>query len=452
MSAVPRPLPARLLLPRPARLWASLPSGRGLPEAEFRRRHRWLLALLWLHAPALGLFGIAQGLGPAHAALEGLVAVGGIAAVASWGVHSRKAASAIVAVGLLTCSALLVHMAEGTIEAHFHFFVVVVALTLYEDWLAFGLAAAYVALHHGVLGTLDPAEVFNHPAARAEPWLWALVHAGFIAAAGAAAVVAWRLNEDLREEKDTALARARAAERDLRASAAALERSNRDLQTFAYAASHDLTEPLRTVSGFLTLLQRRHGDRLGADAQELVDFAVAGADRMQDLIDDLLRLSRAGSSELADEPVALDAVAERVLTALGGRIRETGAEVRVEPLPVVRGDARGLEQVLQNLVANALKFVAPGATAHVRVFAEPRAEDGRPGWVVSVQDDGIGIDPAQAERVFKMFQRLHTREAYAGTGMGLAICARVVERLGGRIWLEPAPGGGSRFAFWLRAA
>jgi signal transduction histidine kinase len=445
-------LPAPARDAPPARPWAELPAGRALPEAEFRRRHRWLLAVLWAHAPALAAFGLLQGAGPVHALLEGGVAVGAIAGLATLGARRRKAATALVALGLLTCSALLVHFSEGVIEAHFHFFVVVVALTLYEDWLAFGLAAAYVALHHGVLGTVDPQRVFNHPGALSDPWTWAVIHAGFIAAAGAAAVVAWRLNEDLRAEKDRALARAHAAEAAARRAAQELERSNRDLQGFAYVASHDLSEPLRTVASFLELLQRRYAGRLGPDADEFIAFAVGGAERMQELIDDLLELSRVGSSDLAEEPVALDAVVRRALRGLEAGILAAGAEVDVEPLPVVRGDARRLEQVLQNLLANAVKFVAPGAAAHVRVFAEAADEDGRPGWTIHVQDDGIGVDPLQVERVFKMFQRLHAREAYEGTGIGLAICARIVERHGGRIWVDPAPGGGSRFAFWLPAA
>jgi len=227
----------------------------------------------------------------------------------------------------------------------------------------------------------------------------------------------------------------------------ALERSNAELQQFAYIASHDLSEPLRMVSSYLQLLRRRYRGQLDGEADEFIDYAVDGATRMRSLIEALLAYSRAGRS---GEPAAveLDAVATDVLRTLAGAIVRSSAHVEVGHLPRVMGDRVQLEQLLQNLITNALKFRA-GPRAHVWVKADPAPT----GMVqVSIADAGIGIDVMHRERVFKMFQRLHEREAYEGTGIGLAICRKIVERHGGRIWVEDRDGGGTVFRFTLPPA
>ncbi len=421
-----------------------LPRGRTLPDQDFRRRHHALLAFLWLHVPVVLGIVVAERLSVTHAALEvGIVALA--AAAATLAGNRRKLAASLVALGLLTCSAVLIHLGDGVIELHFHFFVVVVALTLYEEWLPFLLAAAYVGLHHGLLGTLAPETVYNHPDAVEHPVRWALVHAGFISAAGVAAVAAWRLNEDVRDELGLAVRRARDAEHAQAQAREQLERANDDLRQLTYVASHDLTEPLRTTASFVGLLQQRYAGRLDDDADEFIQYAVEGTERMQTLIDDLLAYSRVGRVELREEPVDLDHVVREALRGLGAAVEAAGARVAVGALPVVRGDRRQLGQLLQNLLANAVKF-SDGSPPQVHVEAE-RADGG---WTVSVVDDGIGIDPAHAERVFDVFHRLHSRERFPGTGIGLAIAERIVERHGGRIWVEPGPGGrGSAFRFTL---
>jgi len=223
-----------------------------------------------------------------------------------------------------------------------------------------------------------------------------------------------------------------------------LERSNRELEQFAYVASHDLQEPLRMVASYTQLLARRYRDRLDADAEEFIGFAVDGVTRMQALINDLLAYSRVGTRGGAFAPVDTEAVLARVLASLGPAMEDAGAEVTHDPLPTVVGDAGQLGQLLQNLVANAIKF---------RGEAPPRvhvsAERGEGEWVFTVRDNGIGIDPAYADRIFVIFQRLHTRSEYPGTGIGLAICKKIVERHGGRIGFEPAPGGGTVFRFTI---
>ncbi len=429
------------------RLRELIPTGSTLPAAEFERRHRLLLGLLWLHAPAVFILALATGVPTGHAFVEAGVVLAP-AALATWGRIDGRQASALVALGLITCSAIIVHLSDGVIEAHFHFFVMIVALALYEDWLPFGLGAGYVLVHHAVGGLVAPESVFNHAAAIANPVRWAAIHAAFVSAAGALGVVTWRMNEDTRQAQRTALDRAVAAEEQARHSADELARSNRDLAQFASVASHDLSEPLRTISSFVQLLERRYRDELDDDAKEWIGYAVDGSQRMQRLIDDLLDYSRAGSREIADVPVALTALVDEVTDSLGTLLTDAGATVEYGVLPAVRGDEGQLGLVLQNLVANAVKFIADDKPV-VRISAESD-DDGR--IRVSVCDNGIGIAPEQAARVFDMFQRLHARSEYEGTGIGLAVCQRIVERHGGRIWVEPAEGGGSCFSFTLAPA
>jgi light-regulated signal transduction histidine kinase (bacteriophytochrome) len=238
-----------------------------------------------------------------------------------------------------------------------------------------------------------------------------------------------------------------AAHTELERRAGELERSNADLEHFAYVASHDLSEPLRMVTSYLQLLRRRYHGQLDPDADAFIDYAVGGAGRMRDLIDDLLTYSRVGRAPNEAAPVDLRAVVDETLQSLRTAVAEAGAEVVVGPLPTLAGDRRELTQLLQNLIANALKFRSPERSPKVAVSAER----GTDGWTVRVADNGIGVGPSHADRIFKMFQRLHTREEYPGTGIGLAVCSRIVERHGGRIWVEPTPGGGATFCFTLAA-
>jgi PAS domain S-box-containing protein len=238
----------------------------------------------------------------------------------------------------------------------------------------------------------------------------------------------------------------REAQRSLEDRALELERSNAELAEFASVASHDLSEPLRMITSYLQLLRRRHGDRLGGEADAFVGHAIDGAARMRTLIEDLLTYSRAGRSERPSEPVDLAALVRSIADTVAAA-SEPRPTIEWSDLPTVPGEAAQLQQLLQNLISNGVKFVAPGTVPHVRVSAE---RDG-PVWRLTVEDNGIGIEPRHAERIFGMFQRLHTRDAFPGTGIGLAIARKVVERHGGRIWVEPRHGGGTRFRFTLPA-
>jgi PAS domain S-box-containing protein len=238
----------------------------------------------------------------------------------------------------------------------------------------------------------------------------------------------------------------RAMEQELAERAERLERTNTELQEFAYIASHDLAEPLRMITSYLELLQRRYGAQLDETADEFIGFAVGGAVRMKALIDDLLAYSRVGSHDLEHGPVDLAEVLGHVLVGLERAIDDAEAQVEIAgELAAPVGDATQLGQLLQNLIANAVKFHRPGRPSHVSVSAV--AEDG--GVRIVVADNGIGIPPAQQERIFKMFARLHGRDEYDGTGIGLALCRRIADRHGGRIWVESKHGEGSTFHVWL---
>ncbi len=237
----------------------------------------------------------------------------------------------------------------------------------------------------------------------------------------------------------------KAAEEQIRRYAEDLERSNRDLQHFAYVASHDLQEPLRMVRGFMELLAKRYRGRLGPDADEYIRYAVDGAARMQNLIKGLLAYSRVGTQGKRLTPIDAAASLRQALENLQVVIEETGAEVTSGSLPWVMGDDVQLAQLFQNLISNAVKFRS-GEPPRIRIAA---AEEGEGFWRFSVTDNGIGFDPRHAERIFQMFQRLHGQGEYEGTGIGLALCKRIVERHGGRIWVESEPGKGSTFYFTL---
>jgi signal transduction histidine kinase len=228
--------------------------------------------------------------------------------------------------------------------------------------------------------------------------------------------------------------------------AAELQRSNAELEQFAYVASHDLQEPLRKVTSFCQLLQRRYGGQLDERADQYIDFAVDGAKRMQVLINDLLAFSRAGRSTEGLGPVACDAALAAATANLSTQIAEAGAVIEAGPLPVVRGQLTLMTVVLQNLVGNALKFKGE-QPPRIVITAE---RDGA-FWSFSVTDNGIGIEPEYADRVFLIFQRLHERAAYPGTGIGLAMCRKIIEYFGGRIWLDTGVAEGARFRFTVPA-
>lgn len=235
------------------------------------------------------------------------------------------------------------------------------------------------------------------------------------------------------------------AEQEIKRANQELKRSNAELEQFAYVASHDLQEPLRMVSSYTQLLAKRYQDQLDAEANEFIGYAVDGAGRMQILIKDLLEYSRVGTRGNPFTATDIGEVLETVKLNLTNSIEEAGAKMKVNKMPVLNGDGSQLVQLFQNLISNALKF-KNGKPPQISISARELKDQ----WKFTVKDNGIGIDPKYQDRIFMIFQRLHTKEDYVGSGIGLAICKKIVERHGGRIWYESIPGGGTIFYFTLR--
>jgi PAS domain S-box-containing protein len=225
-----------------------------------------------------------------------------------------------------------------------------------------------------------------------------------------------------------------------------LRRSNRELEQFAYIASHDLQEPLRMISSYTQLLDRRYRGKLGSDADEFIAYAVEGATRMRSLIDNVLDFARVSRESPPDEPTELQPLLSAVLTDLAAVIREKNAQITSDPLPLVAGNSSQLRQVLQNLIGNAIKFCKRPPRIHIE------ARRGDNNWSISVRDNGIGIDPNHLDKIFQAFQRLHGHSEFAGNGIGLAVCKQIVERHGGSIRADSRPNEGSTFIFTLPAA
>ena len=260
----------------------------------------------------------------------------------------------------------------------------------------------------------------------------------------------------LRQLNDDLESQVRSRTQQLEQRAQELERSNAELEQFAYVASHDLQEPLRTVSSFTELLAQEYGDRLDGDAEEYIEFIVDGALRMQQLVKDLLAYSRVNSRGKAFAPTACETVLKRVLGNLQFAIAETQGQITHDPLPNIFADESQVQQLFQNLLSNALKFQAEdpprihvSAISSANGNANGNADEPPSEWTFCVSDNGIGIEPEYREQIFEIFQRLHSRRIYAGTGIGLAICRKIVQRHGGRIWVEEPPQKGAAFYFTL---
>lgn len=420
------------------RLWDALPKGRSLESEEWERRHRGIVWLLWLHAVGVPLFSllasqyVSLGLG-------GGVILMGMAALAMSGRLAHRLRAALTTVGLIFASALLVHLSGGFIESHFHFFVMMAVIVLYQDWLPFLLALISVVVDHGIIGTWVPVMVYNHSGAQHNPWTWALVHGAFILAECAALLVYWRVDEtvqtDLYQEKEKA------------------EAASKAKSQFLANMSHEIRTPMNGVLGMAELLslttltdkQRRHVDQILESGTQLLH-----------IINDILDFSKieAGKITLEHKPFNLAVVVREIVESFRDRARAKGLTLfcRIEEgiQTNVVGDAYRLRQVLTNLIGNAIKFTDAG-TISVTLQGSHCAAGS---FQIAVQDSGVGISPEAQAALFTEFSQVDgsSTRKHGGTGLGLAISKRLVEMMHGSIGMESAPGTGSRFWFTVQFA
>ena len=391
---------------------------------------------MWLHAVGLPAFGL---LTAHHVQLGfgGGVILAVLAIVATVSHVARRFRAAIATCGLILSSALLVHLSGGFIESHFHFFVMMTVIVLYQDWMPFLLALISVIVDHGVIGTLAPTLVYNHMGAQQHPWTWALIHGGFILAECAALLVYWRVNEtiqaDLLSEKE-------------KAEAASTAKSQ-----FLANMSHEIRTPMNGVLGMAELLsltaltdkQRRYVEQIRGSGSQLLH-----------IINDILDFSKieAGKIVLEQNPFDLAVVVREIVGSFLEKAREKGLMLTCtleEGLHTnVVGDAHRLRQVLTNLIGNAIKFTESGSVI-VTVRGIPGVSEG---FKIVVQDTGIGISEAAQVILFKEFSQADASSTrkYGGTGLGLAISKRLVELMGGSIGVQSAVGSGARFWFTVR--
>lgn len=410
-----------------------LPRGGLLSEETWERRHRAIVVLLWLHAVVIAAVIARSGFEILHGLAEGSVVVLATL-VAAQPRLSRRLRSVAASFGLLSASAILVHLSGGLIEMHFHFFVMIIVISLYQEWWPFLLAVGYVVAHHGIVGTIDPRSVFNHRAALEDPLLWAGIHGAFILAASAAAVVAWRLNEDLALRQLTIERRARAA----------AEAGVRAREDFLSVATHELRTPVTSIKGYSQLALRA----LDADPVRLrqtLETLDGQTDRLARLITQLLDVSRIEAGRLSLEPERLD-LGLLVLTLVDGAMARPTAHVWEVDVPTglyATVDGGRIEQVVSNLFDNAVRYSPDGGTISVRLRREGGTAQ------LEVADTGVGIAPEHLERVFDRFHQAHTERSYGGMGLGLYISREIVERHGGTITVASQPGGGASFRVTL---
>jgi signal transduction histidine kinase len=395
--------------------------------------------------------------------------ISGLPAYLAWFMPGRRLTRHVVAIGQMLTSALLIHLTGGRIETHFHIFGSLAFLACYRDWRVLVTSTIVVAADHWIRGIFWPESVYGILSGAS---LRFIEHAGWVVFEDIFLCVTIRqslaeirrnaehqahlesINEVIEsevqrrtEDLHRSVEETANANRKLAQTNQILEEKNKELDQFTYIASHDLQEPVRKLVSFSSLLKQDIGSNLNDDAARDLAFIVDAAKRMKNLVQALLELSRVGRSAMRKEVIALDDCVEDALIALGLRIEETQAQITRDELPLVMGDPTMLTQLYQNLIGNSLKFIKDKQPV-IHLTAIRQGEQ----WILGVRDNGIGMKPEYAERVFQPFQRLHNRGEYEGTGIGLSICKKTVQRHDGDIWVESELGHGAHFRFSLPVA
>jgi signal transduction histidine kinase len=415
----------------------ALPRGGQLPDDTWRRRHRAINGLLWAHVLVLPFIGVWRGQAVGHTLLE-MALVAGFAAAASVPGPPHAVRASLTTVGLMMSSATLVHFYDGLIEVHFHFFVMIAVVSLYQSWAPYLLAVAFVLLHHGLLGTLAPQLVYNHPGALAHPVLFAVVHGGFVLAESVACLAFWRASEETV-----------AAERRERAEAetanAALARANDEISDLVSMLSHDLRTPLAVVSGFTAMLQNGWPDMADDRRDDLLRRITAASRSLQAMLDDTLSVTVLDADGLHPEPqpVRLDEAVRDTLQLLADPLPDADLS-GLRPV-AASVDPGHLHQMLTNLVTNAAKYGAPPYAVRADVVGE-RA-------LVTIVDCGEGVPEDFVPRLFERFARagVHRTSGHKGTGLGLYIARRLAVANQGDLRHRRPVTGGAEFTLDLPA-
>jgi|CXWL01.1.fsa_nt_gi signal transduction histidine kinase len=417
-------------------LWSWLPHGGSLDQSAWDSRHRGILFILWFHVITVPVFGLLMGASPP------LVAGGGVLLlILTFSIHltnmPRRAQAGLATLCLVLSSSLLVHMSGGYIEFHFHFFVMMAVIVLYQDWLPFAIGLTYVVMDHGVMGMLMPYMVYNHPAAQEHPWTWALIHGGFILAECAALVYFWRINEIAQLQLLESEACTRRAKE-------AAEAANIAKSQFLANMSHEIRTPMNGVLGMTELLR---STPLNAKQRHYVETVFSSGTNLLHIINDILDLSKieAGRLELECISFSLRAVLQETVDLYRARAVEKGVSLAMDlstGIPeMITGDPHRVRQIVANLVSNAIKFTEEGSVQLSVRSLEQHRETIR----ITVADTGIGIPVDKHETIFSAFSQADgsTTRKYGGTGLGLAIVKQLVEMMNGQVGLSSKPGRGT---------
>jgi signal transduction histidine kinase len=423
------------LLDMTARIRRVLPEGGHLPADMWQRRHAFVIFLLWAHAAVIPVFAMVMGSSIDHGLFEAMPAVI-VAFLAGRERLKPPIRAAFASFGLLSCSAVMVHLSGGYIEFHFHYFIMLSIIALYQDWTAFLLAIAYVVVQHGVIGVLDPHSVYNHASAIGHPWRWAGIHGAFVLGASIANVVAWRLIED-GYKREQALARAKHE----------AEQASRAKSEFLSRMSHELRTPLNAIIGFTELIRDGKAGPVHEQQDEFLTDILTSSHHLLELINDVLDLSKVEAGKLGFHPEPCDLA--QILAEVAGIVDPLASRKQIRMVSYIDPslgrivlDPIRLKQVLYNYLSNAIKFTESQGTVAIRFRPEDEQH-----FRLEVQDTGIGIRPRDLARLFMEFEQIEAGNPrnVQGTGLGLRLTKRMVEAQGGQVGVESTFGKGSTF-------
>ncbi len=425
--------------------WHWLPKGTRLPSTSWVARHRLLLTVAWLNVPFLAFIGVRSGIEPAHLVTELSVVVVLLAGVQV--VETKTYRAVLTALALVSCSGLLVHLTDGLIESHFHFFVVIPLISLYRDWRPLAVGLVFVVAHHSIVGVLSPADVFNHPAALAHPVQWAFLHGVYVMALTTVVIAYWRFSESL----EGALAREEALRRGAEAEKHVMETERlehlvRSKDQFVASVSHELRTPLAAVMGFAEILRDDHADLSDDERRELTTTIAQEAYDLAGIVEDLLVAARAeiDSVHISRVVVDLGANCAQVLEVLPEIDRaRIEVEQRAERVRAIADPVR-VRQIIRNLITNAIRY--GGEQVSVEFTTSETTT------VLVVRDNGHEIPPAERERIFLPYFSAHDPGSLpSSVGLGLTVSRQLAEMMGGCL-VYSHTGGWSTFSLELPSA